>query len=392
MNMVKNWMIQFARCAAVGALAVAAAFLGGAGPASAADANAPERMAYQGFLADTNGAPLATNAPKNYTLVFRLFDSAASAAPLWGEQQTVTVEKGFFSVLLGEGTAVSGTPNAGIALSSLFIATNASDRYLGVTVKGLGAGGADVDILPRARLQAAPYAFLVNRAATAVALADSATGANALTSVGSQLTAAGSLSATRLTATDTLAATNLTVTGTLAANATRAGTLQVDGLLYAGGLTAGAISGTNISANTVLANAVGANNTLTVGNATTPYASVAGRGVTYGELNGMRILWGDTDYGHSHKGNGYTLTQQATGTYGLYYDTPFTTPPTVLVTVHSYGPYKADIRSVAYAYGGGGPGSTTAAVQILTSIDQGANMSSSGLFGNPGFSFVVIGK
>jgi hypothetical protein len=92
--------------------------------------------------------------------VFRIYDVENGGVPLWGEQQTVTVDKGFFNVLLGEGAAVGVRP----ALSSLFKGATASDRFVGITVNGIGAGGANVDILPRLRLMTSPYAFLAQNA------------------------------------------------------------------------------------------------------------------------------------------------------------------------------------------------------------------------------------
>ena len=108
----------------------------------AASFNPPDRMTYQGFLADGNGNPLGnTNTgPKNYDVVFRIWpDQNAGGSSLWTEQQTVTVDRGYFSVLLGEGTTVS--PELHNPLSSLFTNSTASDRYVEMTVKGIGAGG-----------------------------------------------------------------------------------------------------------------------------------------------------------------------------------------------------------------------------------------------------------
>jgi hypothetical protein len=130
-----------------------------------ANARPPERMTYQGFLVDGNGAPLGNTAPKNYDAIFRVWSSeSGSGNPerLWSEQQTVTVDKGYFSVLLGEGTEVAG--EARPALPTLFKGATASDRWVGITVKGIGAGGANVDILPRMRLLSSPYAFLAEQA------------------------------------------------------------------------------------------------------------------------------------------------------------------------------------------------------------------------------------
>jgi len=129
----------------------------------AADPNPPEFMTYQGFLVDANGQPLAPNNPANYPVIFRIYDQATGGTKLWSEQQIVTIDKGNFSVLLGEGTAVSGEPRP--PLSTVFggsgLAANASDRYLGVTVT---INSTPTEILPRLRLLPAPYAYLARHA------------------------------------------------------------------------------------------------------------------------------------------------------------------------------------------------------------------------------------
>ncbi|MBL9127212.1 MAG: hypothetical protein JNL97_06180 [Verrucomicrobiales bacterium] len=131
-----------------------------------ANGNPPERMTYQGYVVDANGNPLGATNPKNYDIVFRIWNDAASTSAanrLWTEQQTVIVDKGFFSVLLGEGANI-GEPKP--ALSTLFTNATASDRWVGITVKGIGAGTppADVDIQPRIRLLTSPYAYLAAKA------------------------------------------------------------------------------------------------------------------------------------------------------------------------------------------------------------------------------------
>src|ERR1700760_1923372 len=79
------------------------------GQASAqANSFPPGQISYQGFLTDANGVALATNAPKNYNVTFRVYDGANSTNVLWAELQTVTAYHGYFSVLLGQGSAVSG--------------------------------------------------------------------------------------------------------------------------------------------------------------------------------------------------------------------------------------------------------------------------------------------
>lgn len=135
---------------------------------AAADANPPDFMTYQGYLVDANGTPLATNAPKNFDVVLRIFDDQSGGNRLWTEQQTVTVDKGYFSVLLGEGAAVGS--EARPALSSLFANDTASHRFIETTVKGIGSGGSDSTIAPRLRLLTSPYAFLAKKAVSAVSL------------------------------------------------------------------------------------------------------------------------------------------------------------------------------------------------------------------------------
>lgn len=129
-----------------------------------ATVNPPNLMTYQGYLVDGNGAALATNSPRNYDVVFRIWDGATGGAKLWAEQQTVTVDKGYFSVLLGEGSSI-GEPRP--ALNTLFTNNTASDRWVSITVKGIGGGGSDVDILPRLRLLTSPYSFLSQKAISA---------------------------------------------------------------------------------------------------------------------------------------------------------------------------------------------------------------------------------
>jgi hypothetical protein len=161
-------------------------------------ANPPERMTYQGYLVDGNGAALgsASTGPRNYDVIFRIYNHESLSGVqnlLWAEQQTITVDKGYFSVLLGEGAASEGPrPN----LSALFTGPTASDRFVQVTVKGIGANGSNVDILPRLRLLSSPYAFLAGQA---VKLVRTDNGGDLLTSSGNAVSVGGPLSASSFT-------------------------------------------------------------------------------------------------------------------------------------------------------------------------------------------------
>ncbi|MBL9136265.1 MAG: tail fiber domain-containing protein [Verrucomicrobiales bacterium] len=170
----------------------------------------PELMTYQGFLVDANGEALATNAPANYPVIFRVFSTAGGGDPLWAEQQIVTVDRGNFSVMLGEGTPVSGQPRP--ALSTLFAGPNSADRYMSLSVT---IGSTTSEMLPRLRLLPAPYAFQASSASSLV----NAAGAKVLSAGVAGLEVVGGMSASGgLTLGGALSATALDISGVTTVN------------------------------------------------------------------------------------------------------------------------------------------------------------------------------
>ena len=150
---------------AVHLLLLALALVAGLGGAHAATGTPPDKMTYQGFLADGTGVPLGNANPANYVTVFRIWPADTGGAvgtALWSEVQTVTIDKGNFSVILGDGLQFAAEAHG--ALSAVFNSATASDRYLEITVT---IGGAPVTIAPRLRLVAAPYSFLAANALNA---------------------------------------------------------------------------------------------------------------------------------------------------------------------------------------------------------------------------------
>lgn len=120
-------------------------------------ADVPVNMTYQGHLMDANGDPLGKSQPVNKTVQFLVYDSEEGGETIWAEEQTVTVDNGYFSVILGEGTNLEG--------SNMFRdmepgKANAESRYVGLKVDG-------VDITPRLRLLTTPYAHLSQHAVLA---------------------------------------------------------------------------------------------------------------------------------------------------------------------------------------------------------------------------------
>jgi len=138
--------------------------------ATAQNGAPPDLLSYQGYLTDANGAALALAAPANYPVTFRVFSTPTGGSALWSEDQVVTVDQGYFSVVLGEGTQVGNEFHG--PLSSILASSTASDRYIQMTVS---IDGSPTTLLPRLRLLPSAYAFLATRALN---VEDSALSAN----------------------------------------------------------------------------------------------------------------------------------------------------------------------------------------------------------------------
>jgi hypothetical protein len=61
-------------------------------------AQVPQTLNYQGILTDVNGEAVSDG---SYEIIFNLYDQASSGNDLWSEHQTVAVQDGVFSVILG---------------------------------------------------------------------------------------------------------------------------------------------------------------------------------------------------------------------------------------------------------------------------------------------------
>jgi hypothetical protein len=121
---------------------------------AAADPVPPGKMAFQGFLTGPDGSPLGLANPIQTAVTFRIYRNPIGTAPgdiVWAESQTVVVEQGQYTVLLGNGAQVGAEPFTS-HLGSVFTGADASDRFLGVTV------GPGAEIRPRIQFFASPFA------------------------------------------------------------------------------------------------------------------------------------------------------------------------------------------------------------------------------------------
>jgi hypothetical protein len=123
----------------------------------------PSKISFQGFLTDGNGTPLGNTDPTNATVYFRIyshFNSNETKHKKWAEEQVITIDKGHFSVVLGEGSP-TGLANDGAFsddLSGLFNGSDAAERYIGIQVKG------QTEVAPRIQFFTAPFSFLAQNA------------------------------------------------------------------------------------------------------------------------------------------------------------------------------------------------------------------------------------
>lgn len=250
----------------------------------------PLRITYQGYLLGGDGLPLASTAARAYDVVFRIFAEETGGAALWAELQTATVEKGYFSVQLGEGVPIAGVTNPSAGLAAVFTATDATNRYVALSVRGVGANGTDLEIQPRVRLLAAPFAYLAQAAGRLV----DGTGADAVVATASGLSFAKPVSALNLSAP----------------------AISVGSVTVSNAITVGGSGGTSSSGSRFVESSDGA----------------------------LRIISGRHRWtGTSYPGNtgsvfnaepspGYSISRISGGRYKVTFDTPFNAPPSVTVT------------------------------------------------------------
>jgi len=99
----------------------------------------PKLLNYQGYLTDTLGSPIEDS----LDMTFKIYDAATLGNVLWSETQLdVPVERGVFSVLLGN---VNSIPDTAF--------TQGTDRWLELTLEG------PQTLSPRMRITAVGYAY-----------------------------------------------------------------------------------------------------------------------------------------------------------------------------------------------------------------------------------------
>ncbi len=140
---------------------LALAITGAATVASAQVVGAPaELVAYQGYLTDPGGQPLGTDASAEYDVQFAIYATETEGQPLWAEGQSITVNQGYFTVLLGEGAPRVTPP---LSLPGVFARLGDRAAFLEMSVRFSPTGDLQ-PLLPRIRLGHAAYATIAQQA------------------------------------------------------------------------------------------------------------------------------------------------------------------------------------------------------------------------------------
>ena len=122
----------------------------------------PSLMTYQGHLVNAQGELVGKDSPVMKRIQFRIYDAKEGGNVMYAESQAVTVDKGYFSVLIGQGTVIPGLKGPPRTLiSDVFKGRTSDERYIGIRVDG-------TDINPRLRYVASPYAVLSHRSIVSV--------------------------------------------------------------------------------------------------------------------------------------------------------------------------------------------------------------------------------
>lgn len=230
-----------------------------------AAADTPSLMSYQGRVSDAAGVLIGSSSPVNRTMTFKFYSASSGGTPLYVEAQTVTISAGEFSVLLGNGSGVTGFNGPSAPANSPFItlpAIMSGNVYLGVTVDD-GTSAADAEISPRQQIVSGAFSF---RSKIADGLVDGSLSTNMLADISVTTNKIGSNQVTSAKIADS----NITTTKIADANIT---TAKIAGL---------AVTGDKIAANAITSDKIldGTIATADIGNNQINSAKIADGSVT----------------------------------------------------------------------------------------------------------------
>lgn len=130
-----------------------------------AQSTVPLLMSYQGRVTDSAGVAIGSTAAVNRAVIFRLYSVSTGGTATYNETQSVTISGGEFSVLIGNGTGLTGLPGPTSpaspikTLDAVINTATTSALYLGITVDDGSAATVDAEISPRQQLVTGAFAL-----------------------------------------------------------------------------------------------------------------------------------------------------------------------------------------------------------------------------------------
>jgi hypothetical protein len=144
----------------------------GASLALAQSVAVPMLLSYQGRATDAAGVLIGNTAAVNRTITFKIYNLSTGGSAVYAEAQTATISGGEFSVLIGNGVGLAGSPGPSAPATTLtnlskVINETTGNIYLGVTVDD-GTSAADTEISPRQQLVSGAYSLRAKTAESVV--------------------------------------------------------------------------------------------------------------------------------------------------------------------------------------------------------------------------------
>jgi microcystin-dependent protein len=266
----------------------------GASLAIAQTTTVPTLMSYQGRVTDAAGVLIGNTTPVNRSVTFRLYTASTGGNAIWAEVQTATISGGEFSVLVGNGTGLSGFPGPSApavqpykTLSDIINTATTSSLYLGLTVDDGNSSTVDSEISPRQQIVGAAFSMR-SRVAETVASASVTSSMISDGAVTTNTILAGAVNNSKIADlsvnTAKLADATITTAKIADANVTTAKLVNgsvttdkiLDGAVTTADLANGSVNSDKIADNTI--------NSIDIGDGQVQNADLAGSSVDLGKL------------------------------------------------------------------------------------------------------------
>jgi microcystin-dependent protein/outer membrane murein-binding lipoprotein Lpp len=266
----------------------------GASLAIAQTPTVPTLMSYQGRVTDTAGVLIGNTIAVNRSVTFRLYTASTGGNAIWAEVQTATISAGEFSVLVGNGTGLSGFagPSAPAiqpykTLSEVINTATTPSLYLGLTVDDGNSSTVDSEISPRQQIVSAAFSMR-SRVAETVASASVTSSMISDGAVTTNTILAGAVNNAKIAdlSVNTAKLADATITTAKIADANVTTAKLVNGSVTTDKILDGAVTTVDLATGSVNSDKIadGSINSIDIGNGQVQNADLAGSSVDLGKL------------------------------------------------------------------------------------------------------------